>query len=108
MKTTLRILNLEDNEADAELNQAMISKRSLTSTAPPKKCSAANAAIFWARKISQLLVVLDQAGADDTAPFECALTRANGSALPVRVHTTRLTLHGHPLVLRPCRDLSGH
>src|SRR5450756_1154756 len=27
MKTTLRILNLEDNEADAELNQAMLSAR---------------------------------------------------------------------------------
>jgi PAS domain S-box-containing protein len=58
-------------------------------------------------KISHLLAVMDQAGADDTTPFECALTRANGSALQVRVHTTKLTLHGHPLVLRLCRDLSG-
>jgi PAS domain S-box-containing protein len=60
------------------------------------------------RKISQLLAVLDQAGADDSAPFECAMARANGSALPVRVHTTKLSIHGHPLVLRLCRDLSGH
>lgn len=60
------------------------------------------------RKISQVLAVLDQAGADDTAPFECAMTRADGSALPVRVHTTKLTIHRHPLVLRLCRDLGGH
>jgi PAS domain S-box-containing protein len=58
------------------------------------------------RKISHLLAVLDKAGADDTAPFECAMTLANGSGLPVRVHTTKLTLHGHPLVLRLCRELS--
>jgi PAS domain S-box-containing protein len=58
------------------------------------------------RKISHVLAVLDRAGADDTAPFECAITLANGSALPVRVHTTKLTIHGHPLVLRLCRDLS--
>ncbi len=60
------------------------------------------------RKISHLLAVLDKAGADDAVPFECAITLANGSALPVRVHTTKLTIHGHPLVLRLCRDLSGH
>jgi len=60
------------------------------------------------RKISQVLAVTDGAGADDTAPFECAMTRANASAFPVRVHTTKLTLHGHPLVLRLCRDVSGH
>jgi PAS domain S-box-containing protein len=58
------------------------------------------------RKISHVLAVLDRAGADDSAPFECAITLANGSALPVRVHTTKLTIHGHPLVLRLCRDLS--
>jgi PAS domain S-box-containing protein len=60
------------------------------------------------QKISHLLAVLDQAGADDAVPFECAITLANGSAVPVRVHTTKLTIHGHPLVLRLCRDLSGN
>jgi len=60
------------------------------------------------RKISHVLAVLDKAGADDVAPFECALTLADGSALPVRVHTTKLTIHGHPLVLRLCRELAGH
>jgi PAS domain S-box-containing protein len=59
------------------------------------------------RKVSQILAVLDRAGADDTAPFECAMTLPDGSALPVRVHTTKLTIHGHPLVLRLCRDLAG-
>jgi CheY-like chemotaxis protein len=60
------------------------------------------------RKISQLLAVLDKAGVDDAAPFECAMNLANGSALPVLVHTTKLTLHGHPLVLRLCRALAAH
>ena len=60
------------------------------------------------RKVSSLLAVLDQPGADDTMPFECAMTLANGSALPVRVHTTKLAIHGHPLVLRLCRELSSH
>ena len=60
------------------------------------------------RKISSVLAVLDRAGADDMAPFECAMTLATGSALPVRVHTTKLTLHGHPLVLRLCRELREH
>lgn len=60
------------------------------------------------RKISHVLAVLDKAGADDTAPFECAMTLGDGTALPVRVHTTKLTIHGHPLVLRLCRELGGH
>ncbi len=59
------------------------------------------------RKTSQILAVLDHAGADDAAPFECAITLADGSARPVRVHTTKLSIHGHPLALRLCRDLSG-
>ena len=60
------------------------------------------------RKVSQILAVSDKAGADDTTPFECAMSLADGSARPVRVHTTKLTIHGHPLVLRLCRDLGGH
>jgi PAS domain S-box-containing protein len=60
------------------------------------------------RKISHLLAVLDGAGADDAAPFECAMTLANGGALPVRVHTTKLSIHGRPLVLRLCRELTPH
>jgi len=59
-------------------------------------------------KVSQFLAIKDQAGADDATPFECAMVIANGSAMPVRVHTTKLTIHGHPLVLRLCRDLGGH
>jgi len=57
------------------------------------------------KKISHMLAVLDKAGPDDAAPFECAMTTANGSAVPVRVHTTKLTIHGRPLVLRLCREL---
>jgi len=59
-------------------------------------------------KISQFLSVKDQPGADDSSPYECAMVLANGNAMPVRVHTTKLTIHGHLLVLRLCRDLGGH
>jgi PAS domain S-box-containing protein len=59
-------------------------------------------------KISQLLPAMDQAGAADSAPFECLLTRSSGSTIRVRVNTTKLTLHGHPLVLRLCHDLAGN
>ena len=59
-------------------------------------------------KVSQFLSVKDQAGADDATPYECAMVLANGNAMPVRVHTTTLTIHGRPLVLRLCRDLAGH
>jgi PAS domain S-box-containing protein len=59
-------------------------------------------------KVSQFLSIKDQAGADDSLPYECAMVLANGNAMPVRVHTTKLTIHGHPLVLRLCRDLTGH
>jgi PAS domain S-box-containing protein len=59
-------------------------------------------------KISQFLAIKDQSGADDATPFECAMVLINGNAMPVRVHTTKLTIHGHPLILRLCRDLSGH
>jgi CheY-like chemotaxis protein len=60
------------------------------------------------RKISQILAVLDKVDANDAAPFECAMTLPSGNALPVRVNTTRLTIHGHPLVLRLCRELGEH
>lgn len=59
-------------------------------------------------KLSRFLAVLDKAGAADAAPFECAMTCANGSRLTVRVQTTRLSLHGRPLVLRLCRELDPH
>jgi PAS domain S-box-containing protein len=60
------------------------------------------------RQQSQFLAVPTQVQGVDNSPFECALTRANGGALPVRVHTALLTIHGHPLVLCLCRELDGH
>lgn len=39
-------------------------------------------------------------------PFETFLTGPTGRVLRIHVHFTRLTLHGHPLVLWLCRDLS--
>lgn len=76
-----------------------------TNRCAEKMLGCSRAAILG-RKVSQVLAVLDKVGADDSAPFECAITLANGSALPVRVHTTKLTLHGRPLVLRLCRELT--
>ena len=58
--------------------------------------------------ISQLISVMDKPGAADSAPFEFLLTRSSGSTIRVRVNTTKLTLHGHPLVLRLCYDLAGN
>jgi PAS domain S-box-containing protein len=57
------------------------------------------------RKISQVLSVADRPGAADADAFECLLTRNSGGTTPVRVQTTKLTIHGHPLVLRLCHDL---
>lgn len=64
--------------------------------------------VILGRKVSHFLSIKDQAGADDSNPFECAMVLANGRAMQVRVHTTKLTIYGHPLVLRLCRDLSVH
>jgi PAS domain S-box-containing protein len=59
------------------------------------------------RKQSQFLANLDEAIAANPTLFECAMTCANGNALPVRVHASKLTLHGHPLVLWLCQELDG-
>jgi PAS domain S-box-containing protein len=68
------------------------------------------------RKQTQFLV-LDKAGpplgapganAQAPAAFECELIRAGGETSPVEVRTTRLTLHGHALVLRLCHVAREH
>ncbi len=59
------------------------------------------------RKHSQFLAVLDKAKVTGAGPFECAMTCANGRALPVRVHSTNLTIHKHPLVLWLCQEFTG-
>jgi PAS domain S-box-containing protein len=59
------------------------------------------------RKQTQFLTVSDGATADETASFECAITCADGHPLPVRVHTSQLSIHGHPLVLWLCQKLNG-
>jgi len=58
-------------------------------------------------KQSQFIAGSEKWRPADAAPFECALTRSDGGALPVRVHTAQLTIHGHPLVLWLCRELDG-
>ena len=62
------------------------------------------------RKQSQFLA-LDQAraieaGLKTAVACECEMICAGGWCLPVEVRATRLTVDGHPLVLRLCRDLS--
>lgn len=56
---------------------------------------------------SQFLGALNQAGAGNEGPFDGTLTCLNGGALPVRVHSSKLTIHGHPLVLWLCHELAG-
>ncbi|HTI97355.1 MAG TPA: response regulator [Dongiaceae bacterium] len=58
-------------------------------------------------KMNELMQVSAQENTTDTAGFVCAVTRFRGSPLPVRVRTTKLTLHGRPLVLRLCHEANG-
>lgn len=39
--------------------------------------------------------------------FECDLLPKDGQAVPVSVHSTRLTLYNHPLVLWLCREINS-
>jgi CheY-like chemotaxis protein len=61
------------------------------------------------RKESQFLV-MDQGSLHKATPLsgtlECKLVPVDGAAIPIGVRTTRLTLHGHPLVLRLCHELN--
>ena len=62
------------------------------------------------RPQSQFLA-LDQAraikaGIETAVACECEMILADGWTLLVEVRATRLTVHGHPLVLRLCHDLS--
>ena len=45
------------------------------------------------------------AGAGLSPLFECNMVRANGTVLPVSMHTTHLKLYGRSLVLRLCHEL---
>jgi PAS domain S-box-containing protein len=56
---------------------------------------------------SRFLAGLDKAREAETTLFDSAITCANGSALPVRVHATKLTIHGHRLVLWLCHESHG-
>ena len=61
------------------------------------------------RKESQFLVMdqprMPEAETRNDA-VECKLVRVDGSTIPVGVRTTRLELHGHPLVFRICHELN--
>jgi PAS domain S-box-containing protein len=49
---------------------------------------------------------LDQPAFSDAEPFECAMNCINGNTLPVRVRVTKLTIHGHPLMLWLCYEVT--
>lgn len=54
------------------------------------------------RRQSQFLPLLDRSEPGGSEPAEGEMVCAQGRTMPVQVHTTRLTLHGRPLVLRLC------
>lgn len=56
------------------------------------------------RKKSQFLTILEETASLESAPFECTLTCARGGSLNVWVHASKLTLHGHRLVLWLCHE----
>jgi len=58
-------------------------------------------------KQAQFFQVDGAAGDGCPSTFECKIKRADGEAVPVTVHPTRLTLYGRPLVLRLCHELPG-
>jgi hypothetical protein len=55
---------------------------------------------------SQFVGALNQAGAGNGGSFDGTLMCLNGGSLPVRVHSSKLTIHGHPLVLWLCHELA--
>ena len=57
------------------------------------------------RKIANFLGEPVREGAEGLVPFDSDLIAPDGKTQPVRVHTTKLTLHGHPLILRLCHGL---
>jgi len=60
------------------------------------------------RKQSDFLA-LEKAGAPGfvSTTFTCDMLRPDGSTVPVEVRDTRLTLYGHPLILRLCHVIGG-
>jgi CheY-like chemotaxis protein len=57
------------------------------------------------RKITNFVIDPTRTGTGDGAPVESALTVPGGKNLPVRIQSTKLTLYGHPLVLRLCHEI---
>jgi CheY-like chemotaxis protein len=55
---------------------------------------------------SQFLGVVESAGTTNVGPVDGMLTCVNGGPLPVRIHSSKLTIHGRPLVLWLCHELA--
>lgn len=58
------------------------------------------------RKQSEFIVVSGGPKADEGGPFDSVLVSTQGKAIPVRVHTSNLTIHDHPLRLWLCHQLT--
>lgn len=56
------------------------------------------------RKQTEFLVLDQPIGASQCERLDCALRRPDGIVVPVEVSTTRLTLHGHQMILLLCRS----
>jgi PAS domain S-box-containing protein len=56
------------------------------------------------RNQSHFLTVPEEAKATGTLQFDSVLSSANGGTLPVRVRISKLTIHGHPLLLWLCAN----
>jgi PAS domain S-box-containing protein len=57
------------------------------------------------QKITSFLANPTRTGTDNGEPVQNALTAPDGKNRPVRIQTTKLTLYGHPLVLRLCQEI---
>jgi PAS domain S-box-containing protein len=56
------------------------------------------------KKYSQFLIFQDSRKEPNGAPFDCTLANSSGRPVPVRVHASKLTLHGRALVLWLCAE----
>jgi PAS domain S-box-containing protein len=58
------------------------------------------------QKQSQLLTLSGENKLAETATFTCRLNCADGATRQVRAHISRLKIHGHPLVLWLCHEMT--
>ena len=118
MNPSLRILNLEDNKTDAELDEAMLSARWPQSELLRVETRPDFVAALERGDVDLIpsdftmpgfggmeALALTQTNTDPAKPMECAMICADGSTVPVWVRNSWLTLYDRNLVLRLCREI---